>query len=91
MSILCGVSSAGRIACYPSLVHEFKLKEVKNFWSRYLEIGRCALDADHQKFFVGDTGRFIQKGHKRTCQWCGQVQTMQIEREIIKHERWSNV
>lgn len=91
MAILCGVDSAKRMGCYPNAQSLWKLKEVKSFWPRYLKIGRCAIDPDHKHYFVGGTGRFVQKGKKRTCQWCGQVQSMRIEREVIKHERWSNI
>ncbi len=91
ISVLCGVHSAGRIASYPKAAQVWNLKEVKNFWPRYLKVGRCAIDPKHERSFIGDAGRYTRKGNKRTCQWCGQVQQMKIEREVIKHERWSNI
>lgn len=91
MSVLCGVQSAGRIACYPNAAVVWKLKEVKTFWQRYLKVGRCVLDPKHERHFVGDAGRYVQENRKRTCQWCGQVQHMRIQREVLKHQVWSNL
>lgn len=90
MSVLCGVSSAGRIGAFPELVKTMKLRELKTFWQRYLKVGRCALDPKHEMSFVNGAGRWKREGQVRECQWCGQVQRMKMLREVIKHEVWSN-
>lgn len=90
MSVLCGVESAGRIGAYPNTAKIWGLKELKNFWPKYLQIGRCAVDPKHQQYFINGAGRWKQTGKKRTCQWCGQVQTMTKKKEVIIHEIWNN-
>lgn len=91
MSILCGTRGASRSYAFPGAPRQWKLKELKNFWTLYLKHGRCAIDPDHDKYFVGDAGRFVRRGRTRCCQWCGQKQKVKIERQITQHERWSNI
>lgn len=90
ISILCGVTSASRIGCYPGVESLWKLKEVKGFWPRYLKVGRCAIDPKHEQGFIGDEKRYMKDGHMRICEWCGQVQRSRIKREVIKHVVWVN-
>lgn len=66
-----------------------RLIEVPEFWQRYMEVGRCAIDTQHQMFFVGDDTRWSVAGDVRKCLWCGNA-TQRRERYTRRtsHERW---
>lgn len=69
MAALCVGAGAGRF-CYIGAMLD--LDEVPGFWDRYLEVGRCAIDPDHEEFFIGGD-RYSRSGQTRTCLWCGEV------------------
>jgi hypothetical protein len=70
IAILCEGSKAG---CY---FHHNKagMVFVEDFWDRYLAVGRCAIDPDHQEHFLNAKGRYAENGNERVCRWCGQRQ-----------------
>ena len=68
------------------------LREITDFWADYLRIGRCAIDPEHRRYFIGDETRwaFSNDGHHRSCLWCGNAhQKLEtwVEQEV-QHERW---
>lgn len=63
-------------------------KELPDFWPRYIEIGRCAIDTDHIQRFVGDDNRYVTVGDTRTCQWCGASQHLRRWQEVVEREQW---
>ena len=42
-----------------------------HFWSRYVRVGRCAIDTEHKMPFIRDETRWRVEGDLRHCQWCG--------------------
>ncbi len=68
-----------------------KLTEVADFWPRYMEIGRCAIDVDHTTPFQNSDGRWLVLGDKRQCQWCGQKQTLRRWTETVERSRWESL
>lgn len=71
MSVLCEGGRAGSYAIGGELPG--RLSEVTDFWERYMQDGRCAIDTDHIMSFVGDISRWLTDGDIRTCCWCGKV------------------
>ena len=68
------------------------MTEIEGFWQQYEAIGRCAIDPDHNMFFVGDEHRWRQEGDTRHCQWCGQVtQRLHTWTETVERQAWCNV
>lgn len=68
IAVLCNGKSAGSF-CFPGAMKS--LEEVKDFWSQYLKIGRCAIDPEHQEnFYRADRYRLIDD--IRECLWCGE-------------------
>lgn len=65
------------------------LVEVEGFWPRYVEQGRCAIDTEHQMYFVGDDTRWAGDEEQRTCLWCG-CSHQHRERwiEPVQRDRW---
>lgn len=64
------------------------LQLVDGFWIRYLEIGRCAIDADHaEQFSAGD--RYTLDGDVRTCLWCGAKHQWTIVPRVVHDETWA--
>lgn len=57
------------------------MTHVADFWGRYLQIGRCAIDTKHTQFFIGDQGRYIMANKIRTCTWCGAQHKQHIEKK----------
>lgn len=55
---------------------------VADFWERYLQIGRCAIDTVHRQGFIGDEGRYIMASKVRTCTWCGAQHKQRIEKKV---------
>jgi len=70
IGVLCKGSSEPRV-CFANLVPDLEL--VEGFWDRYLAVGRCAIDPDHNEHFLGGA-RFQEHGDHRTCLWCGATQ-----------------
>ena len=46
-------------------------EEIKDFWERYLKIGRCVIDPGHRTWFMADEPRYRIEGDERICKWCG--------------------
>jgi hypothetical protein len=61
------------------------------FWDRYIKIGRCAIDPDHELAFLSSKSRYTRKGDIRTCTWCGA--THRSKKIIIKRtkEIWEHI
>lgn len=66
------------------------LVEVKDFWQRYTQKGRCAIDTNHEMHFIGDEGRWQQSGDSRTCLWCGHQQSLIRWTETVERQEWQN-
>ncbi|WP_199031425.1 hypothetical protein [Ralstonia sp. ASV6] len=49
------------------------LIRVEGFWDRYLKVGRCAIDPEHQEHFLGGD-RYLHNGSSQICLWCGEHQ-----------------
>jgi len=87
MRVLCVGGKAEVFAFYLG-AHE----EIANFWQRYMEIGRCAIDQDHRMYFTGDDARWKTEGDTRHCQWCGNhSQTLRRWIEPVDRQRWETV
>jgi hypothetical protein len=68
------------------------MTEVEDFWDRYSEVGRCAIDTTHWMFFIGDAGRWLEDGETRTCQWCGKhTQRRHTIVETVERSEWRPV
>lgn len=65
------------------------MTQIKNFWEDYIKDGRCAIDKEHARGFIGDETRWITNGNTRACQWCGKAEQKLVKRkEVIIHEDW---
>lgn len=65
------------------------LQEVPQFWTDYMRIGRCAIDPEHKRSFIGDETRWAVHGDERSCLWCGNAhQKLETWVEEVRHERW---
>lgn len=84
---LCQGAKAGRV-CYPGIAGS--LEPVEDFWSRYLVVGRCAIDPAHVQPFIG-TDRFAMNGDLRTCLWCGAKHQRTLVPRIVHDETWTAV
>jgi len=66
-----------------------KLTLLADFWSDYARIGRCAIDTDHSRHFIGGDTRWAVSGDIRSCLWCeGHTQTLRRWTETVERERW---
>lgn len=43
---------------------------VPDFWAKYVEIGRCAMDPEHGIAYIGDETRWEVVEDQRSCVWC---------------------
>lgn len=92
MSILCYGVKANDFAYYMDS-YEMKnrfsgdLNLLPNFWQEYQDVGRCAIDRDHQLF----EERWKTYGDKRECLWCGKhSQRLVTLEEVVVKSRWEN-
>lgn len=85
ISVLCNGSKAKRF-CYSGAAGS--LEVVDGFWDRYLQVGRCAIDPEHQQHFWGNE-RYSIAGDTRTCLWCGQTHQRVLTPRIAIDESWS--
>ena len=66
--------------------------EITDFWPRYLVEGRCAIDPEHARYFVGDDTRWTQEGDMRACLWCGKArQALARWTEAVERQEWRNL
>lgn len=81
--VLCnGASVLSREGGWYTNLGPANMTHVADFWDRYLQIGRCAIDTTHRQFFIGDEGRYIMTGKIRTCTWCGAQHKLRIEKKV---------
>jgi hypothetical protein len=71
ITVLCSGSRTDTLAYPPSFGRG--LIEVKGFWKQYVAHGRCAIDKEHDMFFIGDDNRWDVTGNRRHCKWCGKM------------------
>lgn len=71
--------------CYGNMAPD--LEVVEGFWDRYLQVGRCAIDPEHQEHFSG-ADRFAMKGDIRKCLWCGHQQRQILTPRTVYDETW---
>lgn len=80
-----GAKAFNEKACFMHLTPK-AMTELPNFWERYLEIGRCAIDGDHTTHFMQSEGRYQLEGNTRTCTWCGAKHTRHVETKTYTKE-----
>lgn len=69
-----------------------RMTEIEEFWERYTEVGRCAIDPAHTMFFIGDETRWLATGDHRECQWCGaHTQALRRWMEPVERSAWVSV
>lgn len=57
------------------------LREIEGFWDHYIQDGRCAIDPQHEMYFVGERWRTSEDGNSRSCLWCGKAH--QFKHDIV--------
>ena len=68
------------------------LKEIPDFWSKYAAIGRCAIDPEHARVWIGEETRWKVDGDVRECLWCGNhKQTFRRWTKNVDCSAWENV
>lgn len=68
------------------------LTRENDFWKRYRDIGRCAIDEAHAIGFIGDETRWAVDGDTRSCLWCGDhTQVKRRWTETEERSRWEPV
>lgn len=84
-AVLCN-GSQEESACWVNLDG---LVEVADFWPRYVRDGRCAIDPEHARHFVGDDTRWSVSGDTRACLWCGKAQQVLARwTETVERQEW---
>lgn len=87
MAVLCqGVEATSY--CWPGVAPDLEI--VEGFWTRYLQVGRCAIDPGHQEHFIGEP-RFRIDGDERTCLWCGAKHHRVMVARTVHDETWGSV
>ena len=90
ISVLCNGRKTKTFA-YP-IGRVFHLKEVPDFWDRYIADGRCAIDPEHERYFVGDEHRWEVVGDTRCCRWCGKRhERLETWTETVKRTAWKPI
>lgn len=83
--VLCNGSQEPS-ACWVNLKG---LVELDGFWLRYMADGRCAIDTEHARHFVGDDTRWTVDGDARSCLWCGKArQVLARWTETVERQKW---
>lgn len=85
MQVLCNGSKTQTFA----FTNLGPLIEVEGFWEQYQAHGRCAIDPNHEMYFVGDDTRWTGDANHRACLWCGKAsQKREHWVEEVRRERW---
>lgn len=85
-AVLCQGASANKERGWFMGLGTGNMTPVEDFWERYLEIGRCAIDTDHKQWFIGDEDRYSMDGEIRTCNWCGAKHKRRLETKTTVKE-----
>lgn len=59
---------------------------VPDFWARYVELGKCAIDPEHKLYF--DKERYTQNGTLRSCDWCGRIERSRTVEKTVTNTIW---
>ena len=90
MAVLCNGRKSKSFA-YP-IGARFPFKEVPDFWNRYTVEGRCAVDPEHERYFVGDESRWSIEGDTRSCMWCGKRhERLETWTETVERRAWKPI
>jgi len=84
MAVLCQGAKAGRV-CFVGIAPDLEL--VEGFWDCYLNVGRCAVDPEHQEHFIGGE-RYRIDGDARACLWCGVTHKRVLTPRTVMDESW---
>lgn len=88
MGVLCNGTKEEE-ACWIGLG---RLAVLADFWNRYMQDGRCAIDTGHTGHFVGDETRWNTSGDSRTCNWCAKAsQVLARWSETVERTEWRGV
>lgn len=87
MEALCNGAKAERV-CYPGIMGS--LEQIEDFWTRYLQVGRCAIDPDHVEHFI-NADRYAMSDDIRTCLWCGAKHQRTLVPRVVHDETWAAV
>jgi hypothetical protein len=81
------VGGRAEVGCWMFPVGDLTL--MPDFWANYARIGRCAIDPDHSRYFIGNETRWTEQGDTRACNWCGNhLQFRHRWTENVEHQRW---
>jgi len=87
-AVLCNGAKEKTWALHPEH-HGIIVGVDDNFWTHYIRDGRCAIDTDHQAYFIGDETRWKVTGGVRECLWCGHHVQVKLDwTEVVKHSAW---
>ncbi|MEW9855894.1 hypothetical protein [Novosphingobium sp. M1R2S20] len=82
-----GVGRKADVWCWT--IPTSSLTELDEFWQRYTVAGRCAIDTEHNGFFIGEQTRWRQAGDTRECLWCDGFWQVQVRwTECVARSRW---
>ena len=87
-AVLCNGAKEKTWALQPN--HHSVISGVdESFWTRYIRDGRCAIDQDHARFFIGDETRWKVTGGVRECLWCGHHVQVKLDwTETVHKSEW---
>jgi hypothetical protein len=66
------------------------LQIIPDFWQKYIDKGRCAIDPGHEKFWKDVRWVYSIDGRTRECLWCKQAQNLKMGVKIVTTETWHN-
>jgi hypothetical protein len=85
LATVLGQGGRAMVFCFPGSQHWTPLE---GWWDRYVAVGRCAIDPEHDVSFQQDHGpRYTQIGDVRTCNWCGAIHRRERYTETRVYER----
>lgn len=90
-AVLCHGSAANKERGWFTTLGPGNMVHIADFWDRYFEIGRCAIDTSHTKSFIGSEGRYLLSAELRSCTWCGAQHRRRIEIKTVKVERFDAI
>ena len=88
MAVLCNGKSEHPMS-YRVRSNFVSLTPIPDFWVRYAEDGRCAIDPEHQVSFINDDSRWSVHGDTRSCMWCGKAnQVLHRWTQAVHRQEW---
>ena len=86
-SLISGAKDTQETFCYIGFIESEFVEVTKEFFEKYIEVGRCIYGHDSYLADADDRYTYIDETHRK-CNWCGKEQHQETETYVREHKKW---